>query len=193
MLQASFLRNGTPLSLVTPTLENEPCSRMPSFIIATAISFHRDAEVRRVIEHLREDVASSAAERVRLALEESKGGKRLSLPCRAWFCLADFGFPLWCGDYCMPDEKINAARIRVGKILGISDSVLEDAIDCLDERSQLQHHYVDGFAHAMTTSLSRSMRPKDAQKLACIVGVAIVAFVAMIFPAILRCQVGIFF
>merc|ERR1712039_915337 len=92
----------------------------------------------------------SAAERLRIGLEEAEGddgkistGKRttLPLPWRALCKPSECELPIWCGDYCMPDETVTAALERLGQFLGLPESAFDEAPAFLAERQRLTENH----------------------------------------------------
>ncbi|CAJ1417332.1 unnamed protein product [Effrenium voratum] len=114
-------------------------------------------ELREAVAKLREELAASAAERVRLALEEcEQPGKLLNLPWRSLFTPQDLELPLWVGDYCMPDESHSAARERLGQLLCMPEEALSQAPEHLDE------HIIFTAKHAGTYSAKELEKPAAA-------------------------------
>eukprot|EP00435_Cladocopium_sp_Y103_P048554 s203_g14.t1 len=152
-LKVAFLRSGSVLRA------GEGPLRQRCVLTSSALLLRRNTELRRAVAQLIEELASSAAERLRLALEEcEKPGRFLNLPWRGLFspeastewdlqfgCSAVTvgkisGFPLWLGDYLMPDESHAAAKERLGQLLGVQEEALEEAPDFLDEHKLLSAH-----------------------------------------------------
>lgn len=134
-LKVSFLRPGSVLRA------GEGPVRQRCVLTSSALLLRRNIELRRAVAQLMEEIASSSAERLRLALEEcEKPGRFLNLPWRGLFSPEDLQFPLWLGDYLMPDESHAAAKERLGQLLGVQDEALEQAPDFLDEHKLLTAH-----------------------------------------------------
>ncbi|CAK9112586.1 Hypothetical protein SCF082_LOCUS52199, partial [Durusdinium trenchii] len=110
------------------------------------------------------ELAASAAERVRLALEECENpGGVLHLPWRSLFTPEDLQFPVWLGDYCMPDEAHEAAKERLGQLLGIQESALEEAPEYLDEHTILKAKH-EGTYRPRTMEQAKAPPAKEKEK-----------------------------
>ena len=130
-LKVSFFRPGS-------VGQGEGSVRQKCLLTSSALLLRPNMELRHAVEKLREELAESAGERLRLALEESETpGGFLNLPWRSLFSPEDLQFPVWLGDYCMPDESRDAARERLGQLLGMQEESLEEAPKHLDEKGIL--------------------------------------------------------
>lgn len=141
-VQAMFLRSGTVL-VAAPGAAEGPRLRLRCLIVATAVVLRRNVELRHAIGLLRKALAASAGTRLQLALEEAEGGARgrLNLPWRALRQPTEAEFPLWCGDYCMPDEAPGVELERLGQLLGLPETAFEEAPVHLDERARLERDH----------------------------------------------------
>uniref|UniRef100_A0A7S4S4H2 Uncharacterized protein n=1 Tax=Alexandrium monilatum TaxID=311494 RepID=A0A7S4S4H2_9DINO len=136
-MRVAFLRSGSgPVSVPNP--EGRPCMRQRCLLVGAAVVLRRTAELRHAVSTLRKALAACAGQRLQLALDEAEGGAkgRLQLPWRALCRPEGVDLPFWCGDYCMPDEDLGAARERLGQLLGVGESSFEAAPEHLDERAQ---------------------------------------------------------
>jgi len=146
-LRVSFLHSGSILALA-PNPDGKPCMRLRCLVSGTTLVLRRSAELGHSIEKLRAVVASSAGQRLQLALEEvAVGGvnasqQRVQLPYRALCKPQGVDLPLWCGDYCMPDEAVDAAVERLGQLLGLPQDAFEAAPSHLDEKLRLEQDHV---------------------------------------------------
>jgi len=145
-LRVAFMQNG-PSLIHAPNPDGLPCFRQRCIVVASVLFVRRDIELREVVEELREAVVSSTGARVQLVLEESESIMgRLDMPWRALCRPRDVDLPLWCGDYCMPDEGIEMAQSRLAELLGHND--FEAASDNLDEYKLLQQHFPSSYKPA---------------------------------------------
>lgn len=207
-LQVSFLHGGTCLS-VPESDDGDSRLRQRCLVVATCVFVRRNMELRVVAQLLRAAVAASAAERLRLAFEEAEadaeGGDAdgapgtaavtgpLMLPWRALFRPQDLGLPLWCGDYCMPDEDADAARERLGQLLGYPEDAFEVAPSFLNEHAKLERDHVGTYKPNAATGGVVAAAPQAAGKasaavplpaLACAAAV-VVLLAAMLVPVAL--------
>mmetsp|Transcript_61100 Transcript_61100/g.117740 ORF Transcript_61100/g.117740 Transcript_61100/m.117740 type:complete len:447 (-) Transcript_61100:71-1411(-) len=141
-LRVSFLHSGSILAMA-PNPDDKPCIRLRCLVACTVLVLRRSVELGRSIEMLRVGIASSAGQRLQLALEEvALGGgtapKHVQLPWRALCKPQGVDLPLWCGDYCMPDEAVDSAVERLGQLLGLPQDAFEAAPSHLDERLRFE-------------------------------------------------------
>jgi len=149
-VRVDFLSNGTALAVVPGVdgSDSGSCIRLRCLVVAMAVVLRRGAELRQAVGPLRDGVAASAGERLRLALEEAEEdddeGARAARPSRLQLPWRAFGrpdgcdeLPFWCGDYCMPDEDASAGLERLGELLGLPAAALAAAPPHLDERARL--------------------------------------------------------
>lgn len=141
-LRVAFMRSGSGV-VAAPNPDGRPCVRQRCLIVGTALVMRRGVELRHAVETLRKALAASAGHRLQLALEEAEGGGkgRLQLPWRALCKPEGVELPFWCGDYCMPDEDLAAARERLGQLLGVPESGFEAAPEHLDEHARFSRDY----------------------------------------------------
>lgn len=155
-VRLSFLRGGTSLAKCTET-DRLPQMRQSCLVVATALVLRRNVELRNVVGSLRKAIASSAGERVRIGLEEAEGGSmlgKLPLPWRALCKPSDSELPIWCGDYCMPDETSTSALERLGEFLGVPQSEFEEAPAHLSECQRLSEDHKGTYAPPETSQES---------------------------------------
>lgn len=150
-VQCSFLR-GCTVADVPRGGANDPL-RVRCFAVATAAFTATGVELRHAVATLRNALIDSAVERLELAMEEgeewsaSDSSTPLQLPWRA--CCrpqAADHLPIWCADVCMPDETADAARERLGQLLGQPQSALDLAPPHLDERKWLEQEHPGTYA-----------------------------------------------
>jgi len=139
-LRATLMHSGTVLT-ACGAAEAGPLLRQRCLIVATVLILRRDIELRHAAKLLRRSLISSAATRLQLAIEESEGGDSITLPWRALCRPSGTDLPCWCGDYCMPDEEPDVALERLGQLLGVPESDLEQAPVHLDEYALLRRDF----------------------------------------------------
>jgi len=145
-LRVSFLHSGSILALA-PNPDGKPCIRLRCLVAGTALVLRRSVELGRSIEMLRAVIASSAGQRLQLALEEAAVGngnapqQHVQLPWRPLCKPQGVDLPLWCGDYCMPDEAVDAAVERLGQLLGLPEDAFEAAPSHLNEKLRLERDH----------------------------------------------------
>eukprot|EP00927_Polykrikos_kofoidii_P016639 TRINITY_DN17527_c0_g4_i1.p1 TRINITY_DN17527_c0_g4~~TRINITY_DN17527_c0_g4_i1.p1 ORF type:complete len:465 (-),score=112.00 TRINITY_DN17527_c0_g4_i1:132-1526(-) len=195
-LRVAFLRNGTCLTVSESSPKNAGgCLRLRSLVVATALVLRRDVEMRQVVDMLRKSLAASVAERLQLAQEEAAevggGGDRLQLPWRSLYRPTDLDLPLWCGDYCMPDEEAKSGQERLGQLLCVAESCLEEAPRKLDENAVIDREYKSTYDANLADQIddddgdSKAVEKVNASQLACAAAV-IVAIAALLVPLSFR-------
>lgn len=198
-LKVAFLRGGTPLTAAPKLIEQEAatCQRQRCLVTATALFLRRDVELRHAVASLRDAIATSAAERLHLALEEADS-EPLMLPWRAHCHPQTIELPLWCGDHVMPDESVEAARERMGQLLGVQETAFDEAPAHLDERAQLQRAHVGTYESGAVGDgrATKSSRVRKANRdtvdhaattnIRLCIGAVAAILVAVAIPALLR-------
>lgn len=176
-LRAHFFHGGTILA--GPSGQGRSM-RQRSLVVASGLFLRRSLELRHAVEMLRKGLVASAAERLQLALDEAdapeqeawceaaaegaaKGKGRskglLQLPWRALCCPEECELPLWCGDYCMPDEEISAARERLSQLLGTPEESLREAPAHLSEQLRLGRDFKGTYDAAAAAAASSAGKP----------------------------------
>lgn len=191
-LHVTFLRSSTTLHAL-PNPEGRPCLRLRCFIVATAVVLRRSMELRGAVDLLRNALACSAASRLQLALDEAEGaGRTLALPYHTLRGLrGDLGLPLYCGDYCMPDEEPAAAQERLSQLLGVQESSFEEPPLHLDEWARLKSDFEGTYSASPQVSDDQLAKPASSKssmtpQVAAIVVAIFVLLVAVVVPMLLR-------
>jgi len=193
-LQATFLRQGTTL-VALPNPDGKPLQRLRCLVIATALCLDRKVELRSVVEQLRGAVIDSAVERLQRALDEEESDDglprtRAQLPWRALCRPQSSDLPLWVGEYCMPDEDVDAACERLGEFLGVPASCFDRAPAELDEHARLEQNHAGAF-DPMADKEEKPAKSKAAggvplPAVAACGAAAVVALLALVVPALLK-------
>lgn len=199
-LRCEFLHGGAGL-VVAPEVLGRPCVRQRCLVVATAVMLRRSGEFRGALRRLRADLAASAGERLRLALEEARAAaepeppvakpRGLHLPWRALArpsALASL--PIWCGDHCFPDEDRAAAQGRIGELLGIPIDALGPPPAHLDEQARLERDAPGSYAGAPWEGRSSAAKARGAALAvtpACAAAAAALAS-ALLVPLVFRMQ-----
>lgn len=184
-LRLKFLHSGG-LTATVPNPKGLPCLRQRCLIISTAVVLRRNVELRHAVKLLRKALVASAVHRLQLALDEAteegaEGAKGiLQLPFRALCQPEDLQLPLWCGDYCMPDEEKSVARERLGQLLGLQESSLEEAPEHLDEFARLDRDYKGTYGPPSQAHAAASVQPGGGKSVACPLVVGATAVVALL-------------
>jgi hypothetical protein len=188
-LRASFLQSGSVLFWL-PNPDGSPCSRQRCLVVAVVLLLRRDREFREALDDLRQATVASAAARLQLALEEADGASgRIDVPWRALCRPQDVELPLWCGDFCMPDESKDDAQERLGQLLDVQD--FETAPAHLDEYLLLQQRFPNSYKPESASSTtgtggrSTSKSSSSNSMLACAAAVGAL-LVAVTIPLVLR-------
>lgn len=159
-VQCVFLHNGTVLA-AAPNPEGHPWFRQRCLIVVTAVLLRRGMELRHAIKLLQKELVACAAERLQLALDEAEGEvAKLQLPWRA-FCRPEApDLPLWCGDYCMPDEEPEVAVKRLGELLGLPEVAFQRAPPHLDEHLRLSRDFGGSYGSVAAGDAYAEKQPK---------------------------------
>lgn len=141
-LCAAFLRAGSAL-VAAPNPDGRPVVRHRCLATAVVVVLRRDLELRVALSRVGRALAASAAERLQLALGKAGRDQRgvVMLPWRAFCRPKEMALPFWCGDFCAPDETSDAAKERLGQLLGLPLCALDEAPSHLDERATLFKSY----------------------------------------------------
>ncbi|CAE8596638.1 unnamed protein product, partial [Polarella glacialis] len=189
-LRVAFLRHGSDL-VQLPNPEGRPLIRQRCLIVSTVLMLRRSVELRRAVQLLQEDMVSSAVERLLVAMDEDEcvpSRAQVALPWRALCRPHDLDLPLWCGDYCMPDETSSAAMERLGQLLGLPEDRFEEAPEHLSERGLLssQHEGTYGpLPEHDKPEMTSTPKAFGSSHLAC--GAAVAALVAALcIPMLIR-------
>lgn len=162
-LRVDFLHNGTGLIACCSNAQSgAKCVRQRCLVIAVAVVLRRDVELTKAIDILKRALASSASERLRLALQKrqhDRSSDPVSLPWRSFWRPRDAEVPLWCSSYCMPNEAEDVAKRCVAQALGCPVECITKAPRHLNEMATLKREHVGTYERATDAPPGRSALP----------------------------------
>lgn len=192
-LCAAFLRGGSAL-VAAPNPEGRPVVRHRCLASAVLVVLRRDLELRVALGLVRKALAASAAERLQFALERAGEDQRgvVMLPWRAFCRPKEMVLPFWCGDFCTPDETSDAAKERLGQLLGLPGCALDEAPSHLNERATLFKSYSGTYDLAVVAQRSsmvtqgKSKTERPAVHLLACVAALVASLAALTVPLLMR-------